>query len=97
VAGSAYLIRRAGTSLVILIGISIFIFILLHSVFPSPAIVVLGPKAIPQAVAEWNAQNGYEDYPVMIAYTLIAAVLTVLGNLLADIALTIADPRIRLS
>jgi len=27
----------------------------------------------------------------------MAAVLTVLGNLLADIALTIADPRIRLS
>jgi len=38
-----------------------------------------------------------EDYPVLIAYTLIAAVLTVLGDLLADIALTIADPRIRLS
>jgi peptide/nickel transport system permease protein len=40
---------------------------------------------------------GNEDYPVLIAYTLIGAVLTVLGNLLADIALTIADPRIRLS
>jgi len=40
---------------------------------------------------------GNEDYPVLVAYTLIAAVLTVLGNLLADIALTIADPRIRLS
>ncbi len=64
---TAYLIRRAGTSLVILIGISIFIFILLHSVFPSPAIVVLGPKASPQAVAEWNAQNGYSD-PVIVQY-----------------------------
>jgi peptide/nickel transport system permease protein len=134
---TAYLIRRVGTSLVILIGISIFVFVLLHSVFPSPAIVVLGPKASPQAVADWNAQNGFgdpvivqywhyvyavlhgnlgfsyklnqsvaalfgerwarsEDYPVLIAYTLIGAVLTVLGNLLADIALTIADPRIRL-
>src|SRR5581483_1674682 len=37
-----------------------------------------------------------EDYPVLIAYTLIGALLTVLGNLIADIALTIADPRIRL-
>ena len=64
---TAYLIRRAGTSLVILIGISIFIFILLHSVFPSPAIVVLGPKASPQAVAIWNAQNGYSD-PVIVQY-----------------------------
>jgi peptide/nickel transport system permease protein len=40
---------------------------------------------------------GNEDYPVLLAYTLIGAVLTVLGNLLADIALTVADPRIRLS
>jgi peptide/nickel transport system permease protein len=38
-----------------------------------------------------------EDYPVLLAYTLIGAVLTVAGNLLADIALTVADPRIRLS
>jgi peptide/nickel transport system permease protein len=37
------------------------------------------------------------DYPVMLACTLIGAVLTVLGNLLADIALTVADPRLRLA
>lgn len=36
------------------------------------------------------------DYPVLLAYTLAAAVLTVLGNLLADIALMIADPRVGL-
>jgi peptide/nickel transport system permease protein len=175
---TAYLIRRLGTALVILIGISIFIFMLLRAVFPSPAIVVLGPKATPQAICiallvlagysrymrssamETLAQdyiktarakglperlvllrhllrnaclpmitliglsipallagnliaefvfnyNGLgllfynslsnEDYPVVIAYTLIGAVLTVAGNLIADIALTIADPRIRLS
>ena len=33
---------------------------------------------------------------MLIAYTLIGAVLTVVGNLVADVALTIADPRIRL-
>ena len=64
---TAYLIRRAGTSLVILIGISIFVFVLLHAVFPSPAIVILGPKASPQAVAAFNAQNGY-DGPVIVQY-----------------------------
>jgi peptide/nickel transport system permease protein len=64
---SAYLIRRLGTSLVILIGISIFIFILLRAVFPSPAIVVLGPKATPEAVAQWNAQNGF-DQPIIVQY-----------------------------
>ena len=64
---TAYLIRRLGTSIVILVGISIFVFVLLHSVFPSPAVVVLGPKASPQAVAVWNAQNGYND-PVIVQY-----------------------------
>jgi peptide/nickel transport system permease protein len=37
------------------------------------------------------------DYPVMLAYTLAGAVIVVIGNLIADIALTIADPRIRLA
>jgi peptide/nickel transport system permease protein len=37
------------------------------------------------------------DYYVLLAYTLIGAFLTVGGNFVADIALTIADPRIRLS
>jgi peptide/nickel transport system permease protein len=39
---------------------------------------------------------GNEDYPILLAYTLVGAILVVIGNLLADIALTIADPRIRL-
>jgi len=64
---TAYLIRRFGTSLVILIGISIFVFILLRTVFPSPAIVVLGPKASPPAIAAWNAENGFDD-PIIVQY-----------------------------
>ena len=64
---TAYLIRRAGTSLVILIGISIFVFMLLRAVFPSPAVVVLGPKATPSAVAAWNAQNGFDE-PIIVQY-----------------------------
>ena len=39
----------------ILIGISIFVYVLLHAVFPSPAIVILGPKASPAAIAAFNA------------------------------------------
>ena len=71
---TAYLIRRFATSLVILIGISVFVFILLRAVFillravfPSPAIVVLGPKASPQAIAAWNEQNGFSD-PIIVQY-----------------------------
>jgi peptide/nickel transport system permease protein len=37
------------------------------------------------------------DFPVMLAYTLMGAVLVVVGNLIADLALTVADPRIRLA
>ena len=39
---------------------------------------------------------GNQDYQILLAYTLFGAFLTVLGNLLADIAMTFADPRIRL-
>ena len=63
----AYLTRRLGTSVVILVGISIFIFALLHAVFPSPAIIVLGPKATPAAVAAWNQANGFSA-PVIVQY-----------------------------
>jgi peptide/nickel transport system permease protein len=52
---------------VILIGISIFIFALLHAVFPSPAIIVLGPKATPAAVAAWNQANGFSA-PEIVQY-----------------------------
>jgi peptide/nickel transport system permease protein len=38
-----------------------------------------------------------QDYPVLLAYTMMGGVLTVVGNFVADIALTVADPRIRLA
>lgn len=37
------------------------------------------------------------DYPVIMGILLIGAVLTLLGNLLADISYALADPRIRVS
>jgi peptide/nickel transport system permease protein len=35
------------------------------------------------------------DYNIMLAYTILGGILTVLGNLIADIATAAADPRIR--
>jgi peptide/nickel transport system permease protein len=64
---TAYLVRRCATSLVILFGISIFTFILLHAVYPSPAIIVLGPRASRAAINAWNAQNGFDE-PVIVQY-----------------------------
>jgi peptide/nickel transport system permease protein len=40
---------------------------------------------------------GNVDYNVLLAYTLVGALLTVIGNLVADVALSVADPRIRLA
>jgi peptide/nickel transport system permease protein len=64
---SQYLLRRAGASIVVLIGISIFMFGLLHIIFPSPAIVVLGPRANKVLIAAWNRQNGF-DRPWLAQY-----------------------------
>jgi hypothetical protein len=35
------------------------------------------------------------DYPVLMGFTLFLAVLTILGNLIADVLYAWADPRIR--
>jgi peptide/nickel transport system permease protein len=64
---SAYLLRRLGSSIIVLIGISIFVFLLLHAIFPSPARIVLGLRANGAAVAAWNKQNGFDD-PVIVQY-----------------------------
>lgn len=36
-----------------------------------------------------------QDYPVLLGFTVVIAVLTVAGSLLADIAYTVLDPRVR--
>ena len=64
---SAYLLRRIGTSIIVLIGISIFIFVLLHAIYPSPARDVLGLRANNAQVAAWNKENGFDD-PVIVQY-----------------------------
>ncbi len=38
---------------------------------------------------------GYKDYPVIMGLLMFSAVLTILGNLMADLLVAVADPRIR--
>jgi peptide/nickel transport system permease protein len=64
---TAYLLRRLGTSIIVLIGISIFIYLLLHAIYPSPARDVLGLRANNVQVAAWNKANGF-DRPVIEQY-----------------------------
>jgi peptide/nickel transport system permease protein len=64
---SAYLLRRIGSSIVVLIGISIFMYLLLHAVFPSPARLALGLRANNAQIAAFNKANGF-DRPVIEQY-----------------------------
>jgi len=42
----------------------------------------------------WQAA-GSHDYPVLMGFTVVVGLATVVGNLLADVAYAVADPRIR--
>jgi peptide/nickel transport system permease protein len=64
---TSYLIRRVGTSLAVLVGISIFVFGILHVIFPSPAIDVLGSRANTVLINAWNKEHGFDD-PVIVQY-----------------------------
>ena len=84
-----HLLRNSCLSLITLIGLSIPGLLagnlLIETLFNYPGLGLLFYNAL-----------GNEDYPILLAYTLVAGVLTVVGNLIADIALTVVDPRIRL-
>jgi peptide/nickel transport system permease protein len=84
-----HLLRNACLPMITLIGLSIPALLagnlLIESLFNYPGLGLLFYNAL-----------GNEDYPILLAYTLLAGVLTVVGNLIADVALTVADPRIRL-
>jgi peptide/nickel transport system permease protein len=72
---TVYLLRRAGISVIVLAGISVFVFGMLHVISPSPAIDVLGPRANAVTIAAWNRQHGFAD-PVTVQY------LRYIGNVL---------------
>lgn len=83
-----HLLRNACAPLVTLIGMSIPLLLagnlVVESVFNYPGLGLLF----------FNALNN-QDYPVLLGYTLIAATLTVLGNLVADLLVAVTDPRTR--
>ncbi|MEV4397284.1 ABC transporter permease [Nonomuraea sp. NPDC049607] len=62
-----YVVRRLAISVVVLLGISAVVFLLLHLVSDSPGRVVLGQRASPEAVVDFNRQHGF-DRPVLAQY-----------------------------
>ncbi|WP_311771489.1 ABC transporter permease [Actinophytocola algeriensis] len=59
--------RRICMSVLVVIGVSIFVFALLHVIYPSPARDVLGLRAPQMAVDAWNKAHGYDD-PAAVQY-----------------------------
>jgi len=84
-----HLLRNACLPVITLVGLSIPYLVagnlLIEVLFNYPGLGLLFYTAL-----------GKEDYNVLLAYTLLGALLTVIGNLLADISIAAADPRVRL-
>ncbi|MEZ5931768.1 MAG: ABC transporter permease [Alphaproteobacteria bacterium] len=82
-------LRNAVLPVIAMIGLDIGIFmsgaVVVESVFGWPGIGQLAWQAIQRV-----------DIPIIIGVTLVAAVAIVIGNLLADIAAPLIDPRIKL-
>lgn len=85
-----HLLRNAVLPIVTLIGLSLpFLLtgnLVIESVFNYPGAGLL----------YWDAATS-RDYPTLLALTLVVGVVTVLGNLIADIGLSVIDRRVRFS
>jgi peptide/nickel transport system permease protein len=76
---TGFIIRRLGEAIVVTIGVTIITFALLHALPGSLARDVLGNRASPQAIAQFNHQNGL-DRPIYTQYWLFVDKL-IHGNL----------------
>ena len=85
-----HMLRNAILPIVTLLGLSIPLLLsgnlITESVFNYPGIGLLF----------WNSSIT-RDYPVLLALTVVVAIFTVIGNLLADIAFSLIDRRVSLS
>jgi peptide/nickel transport system permease protein len=62
-----YLLHRVAQSVAVVLVVTIIVFLLLHQLPGGPARAVLGTRATPQQLAQFNQQNGL-DRPVPIQY-----------------------------
>lgn len=66
---TGYIIRRLGQAVVVVLGVTMITFALLHALPGSLARDILGNRASPQAIAAFNHSNGF-DRPVWTQYWL---------------------------
>jgi len=85
-----HLLRNACLPMITLVGLSVPTLLagnlLIEYLFNYPGLGLLFYQAL-----------GNQDYNILLAYTVLGGILTVLGNLLADVAITVADPRVRVN
>jgi peptide/nickel transport system permease protein len=70
-----YVLRRLGTSAVVVLGVSVITFILLQGMSGSPGRAILGVQASAEAVAAFDREHGYDR-------SLVVQYFTYLGRLL---------------
>lgn len=65
---------------------------------------ILGGALVTETVFTWPGMGrlfldslGYSDYPVVMGLLMLSAILTLLGNFIADVIVAMVDPRIRLA
>jgi len=82
-------LRNALIPVITLIGLTIPTLLggaaITETIFSWPGVGLMGVDAVAQ-----------RDYPVVLAFVMIGAIGVIVGNLLADVAYAVADPRIKL-
>lgn len=64
---TAYVIRRLIQAFVVVVGVSIIVFIIVHLLPGGPARALLGPRATPQQIHTFIVENGY-NLPLPVQY-----------------------------
>ena len=56
---TGYLLRRVGQAIIVVLGVTFLVFILSRVIPGGEARAALGPRALPQAIAQFNRVNGF--------------------------------------
>ncbi len=83
-----HLLRNSLLAVVTLVGVSVPYVL-------TGTLIIEQVFNLPGAGLEYFEATLRNDYEVMLGITVLVGVVTVLGNLLADIAYALLDPRIR--
>lgn len=63
----SYIIRRLLQAVLVVLVVTVIVFVLLHSLPGGPAHAILGPRATPQQINQFNIDNGL-DRPLIVQY-----------------------------